>query len=298
MKKIVVNLVFIYFICIINHVRCQLPFNSEDFMRLTQIIVTDNGSTDLEVDDEGNLYLLNTKKNKVFKYLAVLKYDSVYSIGGKSSRDEGFFHPAKISARNRQTVYLLDDVKREIVLLNTNLKVLGRLRFIENENELLEDIFPVSFDVSDWGEMFVLNFTDNKIYKYNEKGYSGISFGGLDYGQGQLISPVSMGINAQNFVFVGDSANQIVKVFDIYGTFQYSISTQKKLSYRWKRFSLYNENIVFFDEKNITLYHLLSDEILSLPLHSAMNPLDIQDVCMRNHQIFVLNGKQVFVFSI
>lgn len=298
MIKIVVKLIFCFFICSPIYCYCQLPENDSNYMRLMQIIITDNGGTDIDLDNENNIYLLNSKKNKLYKYLAYTKYDSVYSLGGTSTRSEGFFHPIKVSAKNRQSVFVLDDVKRKVTLLNTNLKIMGELNFPDNENRTLEDVFPISFDLSEWGDLFVLNYTDNKIYKFNERGYDNLSFGGLDYGEGQLYSPINLSINHQNFIFVGDTSGQVVKVFDIYGVYQYSISTVKLFSYRWKGFSISGENIVFFDDKNITLYHLASDQILSLPLRGTMNEKGIKDVVLKNNTLYILNNSCIFVFSL
>lgn len=291
-------MILIVFICQSYVSYCQLPQNDSNYMRLRHIIICENGGVDIDIDNENNIYLLNTKKNKIYKYLADTKYDSVYSIGGTSTRSEGFFHPVKISSKNRQSIFVLDDVKRKLVLLNTNLKNIGELNFLENEEINTEEIFPIAFDISEWGDLFVLNYTDNKIYKYNEKGFANLSFGGLDYGEGQLLNPVNISINSQNFIFAGDSSGQFVKVFDIYGVFQYSVSTQKLFSYRWKNFSIAGDNIVFFDNKNITLYHLPSDEILSLPLNEKINPLDIKDVVLKGNSLYVLNGNNLYLFSI
>ncbi|MBX7242650.1 MAG: hypothetical protein K1X92_12985, partial [Bacteroidia bacterium] len=101
MKKIFDRMILIVFICQSYVSYCQLPQNDSNYMRLRHIIICENGGVDIDIDNENNIYLLNTKKNKIYKYLADTKYDSVYSIGGTSTRSEGFFHPVKISSKNR-----------------------------------------------------------------------------------------------------------------------------------------------------------------------------------------------------
>ncbi len=298
LKKKFVSFIFIFLLCGWNLICAQIKPLYKNIIHLERVIVSKEGANEIEVDNEGNLFLLNTKKNKIYKYFASVSYDSSYSIGGVSTRDEGFFHPVKISAKNRQTIYLLDDVRRRIILLNTNFKILGQLSFIENKKELTEDIFPLTFDINEWGELFVLNFTNNKIYKYDDKGNFVLSFGGLDYGEGQIINPVNVCINAQNLVFVGDTIHQCINIFDVYGIFQYKIASEKKISYQWSNFTLSGNNLIFFNKENVTFYGLDNDEVISLPLEKDINPLNIIDVTFSNKKLFILNNDVIYVFSI
>jgi hypothetical protein len=225
--------------------------------------------TDIEVDQEGNLYLLQTAKHRLHKYFQMTKYDSVQTIGGKGIGEEGFNFPSKVSVPNRQSVFILDQMNRRLVQLNTNLKVLMDVDFLTLEANLpsadVESFWPISFAVGPSGELFFLNQDDIRIYKFTTAGTLERAFGGLDYGAGSLAEPIDIVMNAANLVFAVDSANQKVSIFDLYGTYQHNLSFP--LDFRWKRMSTMDENLIFLGDHKIFLYNMFSKkgQIFRLP---------------------------------
>jgi hypothetical protein len=221
---------------------------------------TPTGSTDLEVDQEGNLYLLQPDKHKLRKYFKTSGYDSVLTVGGKGIGREGFNFPTKISVPNRQSIYLLDYMNRRLVLLNTNLKVTAEINFLNTELGALDEdvdlLWPISFTAGPTGELFLLNQENIKIYKLLDDGTVERAFGGTDYGTGSLIDPFDLVINSQNMVFAVDSMEQKVSIFDLYGTYQYSL--MPRLPFRWKRLVVVDENLLFLGNHEIYLYNLFS----------------------------------------
>jgi hypothetical protein len=218
------------------------------------------GITDLEVDQEGNLYLLQSEKPRLYKYFQMTGYDSVQVIGGKGLGDEGFNFPNKITVPNRQSVFLLDQMNRRLVQLNTNLKVLKDINFLTLQADIPDDnaesFWPISFAVGPSGELYFLNQDDIRIYKFSTNGTLERSFGGLDYGAGSLQEPYDIVMNPGNQVFAVDSSNQTLSIFDLYGTYQYNLSFP--LPFRWKRMSTYDENLLFLGEHAIFLYDTFS----------------------------------------
>jgi hypothetical protein len=216
--------------------------------------------TDLEADQEGNIYLLQTKKHRIFKYFEMTGFDSVQVIGGKGIGEEGFNFPSKITVPNRQSVFILDQMNRRLVQLNTNLRVVKDINFLTLESKLLtanvESFWPISFVVGPSGELFFLNQEDIKIYKFTTAGTLERAFGGVDYGGGSLVEPYDIVMNSANLVFAVDSSNQKVSIFDLYGTYQYSLSFP--LDFRWKRMSTFDDNLLFLGEKRLFLYNLFS----------------------------------------
>ncbi|MEM8892380.1 MAG: hypothetical protein AAGD28_30655, partial [Bacteroidota bacterium] len=89
----------------------------------TYIIKDTPKALQIEVDAEGNVFLLDSREGFLYKYLRSTQYDSIVVVGGISTRDDGFLHPKKLALKNRQDFYLLDDLGRKIVLLDKELKV-------------------------------------------------------------------------------------------------------------------------------------------------------------------------------
>lgn len=253
--------------------------------------------TDLEVDQEGNLYLLQSSKHRLYKYFAVTDYDSVQMIGGKGLGDEGFNFPSKITVPNRQSVFLLDQMNRRLVQLNTNLKVLKDINFLTLESNLLtanvESFWPISFAVGPSGELYFLNQDDIRIYKFTTAGHLERSFGGLDYGAGSLMEPYDIVLNAANLVFAVDSSNQKVSIYDLYGTYQYSL--RFPLDFRWKRMSTFDENLLFLGEHQLFLYNLFSKKGRTIQLSKAEKLVDA--VGSRDY-IYLLFENQVNLYTL
>ena len=202
-----------------------------------QVIPIVPGPTRIVVDGEGNILLLDRDNSRLYKYFAMTGYDSVLVIGGKANRIEGFLNPVEMVLRNRQNLFLLDDIERRIFLLNPNLRVSEAVDFADfrpgGRPWEGEEVYPVSFDVAPAGEFFVLNQLNNRILKINSFGEVESEFGGLDYGEGALYAPVSVAVDDQNYVYVADTTAQELTVFDLFGVYRY---TRRPVApFRWTR---------------------------------------------------------------
>ena len=218
------------------------------------------GISDLEVDQEGNVFLLQPDKHKLFKYFKNNNYDSILAIGGKGIGVEGFNFPTKISVPNRQNIFLLDYMNRRLVMLNTNLKVIRDINFLTLElgtQNFDEDfLWPISFAAGPTGETYLLNQENLRIYKVIGDGTVERTFAGVDYGSGSLIDPCDLTINSQNLVFAVDSSEQKVSIFDLFGTYQYAL--QPNLPFRWHRLVVFDENLLFLGKHELFIYNLFS----------------------------------------
>ncbi len=241
-------------------VQAQTPTDSLFRAPKQTVSTIPKGCTDIEVDQEGNLYLLQTARHRLYKYFEMTDYDSVQAIGGKGLGDEGFNFPSKITVPNRQSVFMLDQMNRRLVQMNTNLKVLKDINFLTLQVDLpgvdTESFWPISFAVGPSGELYFLNQDDIQIYKFATSGNLERAFGGLDYGAGSLAEPFDIVLSANNLVFAVDSSNQKLTIFDLFGTYQYSLSFP--LDFRWKRMITLDDNLFFLGEHNIFIYNNFS----------------------------------------
>lgn len=251
----------------------------------------------MEIDPEGNILLLLSEKAKIYKYFAANQYDSCIIIGGKPSREEGFLHPTKISAKNRQTVFVLDEGTRKIALLNTNFKITESIDFAQtlfdtHESGILEtEILPLSFDVSASIDMFILNGLDNKVYKLNRFGKMELSFGGQDYGEGNLREPMNVEVSNDNDVFVGDAVNQEISVFNLYGVFQYKCN---KINFQWKNFGIYEGFLYFYGLHEWAVMDIKTSKIFYFPKIKE----NIVDLAIENNSIYILLENQIILYPI
>ena len=242
---------------LLSQISPQADLLSESLKEVTNI---PQGITDIEVDEEGNIFLLEPESHRIYKYFLYSGYDSVLTIGGKGIDEEGFNYPSQIEVQNRQNTYILDLMNRRLLLLNTNLKVTKEFNFMELDTQLQQeednDIWPISFAAGPTGELYILNQNDVKVYKLDTYGRLETSFGGMDYGDGSLDTPDQLVINPGNYLFAGDTTNQTVTVFDLYGIFQYII--HPSTSFRFHRISILDNYLVCVGKEKLYFENLLT----------------------------------------
>ena len=248
----------------------------------------------MEVDSEGNIYLLDTQNSRLFKYIAQASYDSLITLGGKSVREEGLIQPIKFSGRNRQNLYVLDEASRRILLLSPNFRVneaidFTKLNYAFELQQNSEDIYPVSFDVNPAGEIFVLNQWDNKIYKLLP-GEITLAFGGTDFGEGALWNPLDIQISSDNLIWVQDG--QQLKVYDAFGHYKYTLDP--KVPFDWHRFQLQAPYLLCFNEQQLFVRHLTTHQTL---LHSFNKEVSLQDVQLTRTSIYLLFRNSLVLYE-
>lgn len=183
------------------------------------------GASELEVDAEGNFWLLYPARNEVHKRYAVSGYDSVAVVGGRGVGGEGFADPRGLQAVGRSEVYLLDYGNQRLVLLTANLRVGRSVEFAQaavappGEDATLF-LLPKAFAVSPIGELFVLHQDDNRIYKFDPTGRFELAFGGTTYGAGSTARADGLVPLPGNYLWVPDSSRGEVRVFDNLGNFR------------------------------------------------------------------------------
>lgn len=292
--------IFVFFILPKYVVFSQISHDDNVNFALLDKIPNIEGFSDIESDNEGNIFLLNSQSNRICKYLSSSSYDSSYCIGGKGNQGEGFLNITKIAIKNRQSLYVLDFAKRKITLLNTNLKAISNLDFMtlnaEGENEKEVELFPLSFDVNEWGDLFLLNYSDNKVYKYTATGYTGICFGGLDFGEGTLQEPTNLVISENNLVYVDDNNHESINIYDLYGVFQQKIDFSQKKQSNWKNFVLFAEYLLLFNDKNVSLFHLPTNEFIPIKFPILTNE-KIVDICISVKHILLLTNLNVYIYE-
>jgi hypothetical protein len=242
----------------------------------------------VEADAEGNVYVMQASPALIVKYLAASRYDSAVSLGGKAARQEGFFRLGGAALRNRQQLYLLDEAQRRLAVLNTNLKVEGSLDFLGLEGGPVE---PLAFDIGPAGEAYVLNGWDNTILKYSADGRFELRFGGLDYGPGVLRHPVQVAVSDQNLVLAADTAAQRITVFDLFGTYRYTLMPEA--SFRWQRIRLYGRYLFCYSPDRLWMRDLSGGAPAEQAFPGGMR---IRDLALSREALYILTENAVHLY--
>lgn len=246
----------------------------------------------IDVDGEGNIFLLSTKKRQVYKLLKQFEFDSMISIGGASARNEALFHPIEIRCNTRQRIYVLDDVGQKVVLLNTDLKVLQSFDFalVNAQREEGSDIFPVAFDLSPTGEMLVLNQWNNTVLRYSNQLNPDGEFGGTNFGEGSLFEPDFIEVSPDQQVFVWDARQNKVLVYSLYGIFQYAISMEK--AQKCRRMRIEGRYLLLLDGDRLLIQQLTTKKNTQIQLNSLPK---IQDFAADRQYFYFLTQKGIYI---
>lgn len=251
----------------------------------------------LIVDEEGNIILLDTEQARIFRFLKAYNYDSLVFIGGRSNRQEGLVHPVTMSLQNRQSLFVLDDAVGRLLVLNPNLRIVQTQEYMGQGSggfgEKGESLFPVDFAVGPLGEQFLINRIDNRVVKINSFGEEELRFAGPDFGPGALYQPVEVGIDDENYVYVSDTSRQLIKVYDLYGVFRFSLELAPGFS--WEKFRIYRPWLICFREDAASIMNLARQEWVNLPFDW---PETISDVFLRGSTLYILTGTSVIAYSL
>lgn len=252
----------------------------------------------LIVDEEENLILLDTERAGIYRYLAAYGYDSLLFMGGRSNRQEGLVHPIQMSLQNRQALYVLDDATGRLLVLNPNLRIVQTQEYM-NQRSGMDlggaggSLFPVAFAVGPLGEQFLINRSDNRVVKINAFGEEEIRFGGADYGPGALYDPADIAIDQDNFVYVADTSEQTIQVYDLYGVYRYRLSHDP--GFRWQQFRLFRPWVIYFSGDRVAVMNLASEAWLTQPFDW---PPKIWDVFLRGDYLYVLSDQEIQAFAL
>lgn len=253
-------------------------------------------ASSIQLDGEENMYLIDENRTKIFKYLAAYQYDSLLSLGGKSHREEGFLEIASLDISNRQTGYILDEGRQRISLIHPNLRVLQDLSLTSvsasSRIDAPQDILMGDMTANSAGELFLLNLLDNQIYVLSAQGEWTLTFGGTDYGAGAILDPTSMELSLDNFLYVAEPEYNRIQVFDIFGTFRYSL--QIHVSHSWNSFQVSGQLIMIKGERAITFMDLRTQNQVSyaFPLNEVI------DLYWGQRGVYFLTENQVHLYPL
>lgn len=174
--------------------------------------------TGIAIDFLGNLYISDTGNDRIVKCDSEGKF--ITEIGGFGSESGEFNRPTYIACDNGLNVYVVDTQNKRIQRLDQNLNFISTIQ-IKEEGDfpgfgLLEGIA-----LSPSGEIFVSDIEGDFIIKLNSLYEYEKTFGAWGR-EGGLINPLGVFFSQKGDVYVADSQNDRVAVFDAFGNFQKS----------------------------------------------------------------------------
>ena len=171
----------------------------------------------LTLDTSGNVFVVDTGNDRVQKLSPTGTF--LRAVGGPGWEDGQFNKPGGIAASKGLEIYVADGRNRRIQVFNLNLRLLSVIGGADAGGSM--DLGTLSgIAVSDADEILVSDIDADQLVQIDTYSRVDRSFGGFGYGAGNLRRPLGIAIEGREVVYVCDSENDRIAVFDRFGNFQ------------------------------------------------------------------------------
>ena len=170
----------------------------------------------IALDPLGNLYVADTGNDRVQKLDGNGRFLGQV---GRFGRGEGqFSRPTDLFAGSGLELYVVDSRNRRIQVFDHQLNFMACLGpFAETEGRPMEFGFLGGLGVSPYGELYLTDEENDRIYKLTSSGRVETSFGRTGYEESELRRPLGVAVGRTNRIYVCDSGNGRVAQFDPFG---------------------------------------------------------------------------------
>jgi DNA-binding beta-propeller fold protein YncE len=181
--------------------------------------------TAIDLDPEGNLFILDSGRNRILKYSddnQLLK-----EIGGFGNSQDRFNDPTDLDAHLTLNVFVSDYNNNRIVRFDSHLNYLSDFN-IDDFNISYDNPFyfemPLSVAVNNQYDIFVLEDLNKRVVKFDRFNQPSATFGKASENLGQLLGPQQINIGPKNEIYVSDPLSKSIIIFDFLGNFIRSIT--------------------------------------------------------------------------
>lgn len=180
----------------------------------------------LEVDREGNIYLLDTKDSKISKY--DIDGNRIKIIGKPGSNNGSFKLPMDIALDSKENIYVADTYNKRIQKLDNAGKFISAWPGTGDSKDCeFEFVTGIAVDSKDF--IYTVDKGINRICKFDNTGKFIKKWGEKGNKQGQFLQPEGLTIDYRDILYVADSGANRVQRFSPDGVFIDMIADSLKL---------------------------------------------------------------------
>lgn len=176
--------------------------------------------TGITIGPEGNLFIADTGNDRVVKCDGEGKF--IKETGGFGWEEGQFNRPTYIATDNSLNIYVTDTQNKRVQRFDRNLNFISTIRIEPSDDfsgfGLLEGIA-----VTSGGELLLSDIEDDHVIKLDNFYAYSRTFGGFGYGEGSLRDPLGISVDRKENVYVADSQNDRVAIYDLFGNFLKSL---------------------------------------------------------------------------
>ena len=183
---------------------------SQDY-ELTNQFEAFSEATSFALSPQGYFYVSDNGSDEIIKLDSLGNQVNTY--GGYGWGNGQFDHPIDVSL-NTLSIFVTDKNNHSVQRFDKDLNFISRLYTRDRNNETSFG-FPLSADVSNMGDLFVLDSENKRILKFDIFGKFVLKFGGFEDGDFSIKDPKKLIVTENNNVMVLDGKSLLI--FDLFG---------------------------------------------------------------------------------
>ncbi len=176
--------------------------------------------TGITIGPQGNLFITDTGNDRVVKCDGAGTF--LRETGGFGRETGQFNRPTYIATDHGLNVYVVDTQNKRVQRFDRDLNFISTIGIEPGDDfsgfGLLEGIA-----VASGGELLISDIEDDHVIKLDNFYTYSRTFGGYGYGQGSLRDPLGICVDRKENVYVADSQNDRVAIYDLFGNFWKSL---------------------------------------------------------------------------
>ena len=179
-----------------------------------------NRPTGIAVDFQGNIFISDTGNDRVVKCDGQGRF--LAETGGFGSGAGEFNRPAYIATDNGLNLYVVDAQNKRIQRLDRDLNFISAIE-IKEDQDFAGLGLPEGIALTPSGEMVVSDVEGDLLIELSSFSEYKTAYGGFGEMEGGLRDPLGVFVDRNGDIYVADSRNDRVAVFDQFGNFLRSL---------------------------------------------------------------------------
>jgi tripartite motif-containing protein 71 len=176
--------------------------------------------TGIVIDLQGNLFIVDTGNDRVVKCDGEGNF--LKETGGFGWEEGQFNRPTFITTDNGLNIYVVDTQNKRVQRFDRNLNFISTIK-IESSDDFSGFGLLEGVAVTSAGELLLSDIEDDDVIKLDNFYAYSQTFGGFGYGEGSLRDPLGISVDRKGNVYVADSQNDRVAIYDPFGNFLKSL---------------------------------------------------------------------------
>jgi tripartite motif-containing protein 71 len=257
--------------------------------------------TGIATGPEGNLFIVDTGNDRVVKCDGEGKF--IKEMGGFGWEAGQFNRPTYIATDNGLNIYVVDTQNKRVQRFDRNLNFISTIQ-VEPQDDFSGFGLLEGIAVTSGGELLLSDIEDDFVIKLDNFYAYVRTFGGFGYGEGSLRDPLGISVDKRENVYVADSQNDRVAIFDLFGNFLRGVG--EKTLRKPSGITVGEDDMIYVantEKHSITIFDQQGDIVLEYGtwgsgMGNFSKPTDLK--LGKNNKLFVVDSgnNRICVFEI